>query len=169
MTDRFESGTLSKPPVPGVSLKKIVDALDMQFDDLRVYLNPENGEVVSISDENRSVLEGDGDPEMLPAWQRQAIESLRSLDLDALLPLPDKFEIHEWDIVRRFAMSIATEAQREALLDAIHGSGAFRMFRRELDRLRLRDAWFAYRATALKQIAREWIEEHGFTCIEDAD
>lgn len=151
-----------------VSLKKILEAFNFLSDEHASYVDPADGEVLTISDYERELLESDELPADLPEWQKQALDRLRSVDLDELLPLPTKFDIHEWDIMRRFALSVGAEGQSDALLDAIHGSGAFRNFRREVERLRLRDAWFAYRDAALQQIARDWITEHGLRCVDDA-
>ena len=49
---------------------------------------------------------------------------------------------------------------RDQLFDAISGRGAFRMFRSTLDRLGLREDWYAYRHSAFEDIARDWLEEH---------
>ena len=60
--------------------------------------------------------------------------------------------------MKNFCNTIATEQERGQLLDAIQGKGAFRMFRSTVDRLGLKDQWFAYRHSALEQVAREWLE-----------
>jgi hypothetical protein len=52
-------------------------------------------------------------------------------------------DVHEWDIMRRFSQS-EDEPVRN-FLDAIHGRGAFRVFRRTPEEIELRDEWFAYR------------------------
>jgi hypothetical protein len=49
---------------------------------------------------------------------------------------------------------------REELLDAIHGAGAFRNFKATLRRRRIEDAWFAFRAQALREIAIDWCAEN---------
>ena len=43
---------------------------------------------------------------------------------------------------------------------AIHGRGAFRMFKDTLYRHKMEKSWFAYRTAALEQIARDWCEKH---------
>jgi hypothetical protein len=43
--------------------------------------------------------------------------------------LPDRFDIHEWSIMEEFARGQDNDRIRQELLDAIHGAGAFRMFR----------------------------------------
>lgn len=146
---------------PTVSLSAVLDAMEMASDSLRSYVDPESGSVVTISEEEESLLDRDELPPDLPEWQQDALSELRKLDLDRLLPLPDRFEIHEWEIMRRFAEARSPEEHREGLLDAIHGSGAFRSFRRELERLGLREAWYEYRHAELERIAKDWLESHG--------
>ena len=51
--------------------------------------------------------------------------------------LPGKFEIHEWSIMREFCDSVDNGEHRDQLLEAIHGSEAFRFFHSTLNRLGL--------------------------------
>jgi hypothetical protein len=54
-----------------------------------------------------------------------------------------------------------TGAARADCVDAIHGRGAFRAFRRELERHGLRDGWFAFRLGALRKIGTDWCAVNG--------
>ena len=83
---------------------------------------------------------------------RKAVES------DSCLRLPTSFDVHEWSIMERFCHTVGDASAKDELLDSIHGSGAFRVFRRTLDRLDIREQWYAYRQTSLEQIARDWLE-----------
>ena len=67
------------------------------------------------------------------------LEEDEEVDLEDLawLYLPDSDEIHEWEIMRDFAASRGDPAHRDQSFEAIHGRGAFRMFRSTADRLRL--------------------------------
>jgi hypothetical protein len=51
-------------------------------------------------------------------------------------------------------------------LRAIQGRGAFRYFKDMVDRYGLRDEWFEFKERALKEIAREALEEAGIPFIE---
>jgi len=86
---------------------------------------------------------------------------------DEFLCLPDKFDIHEWDIMRKFSCSVADDEQRDELLDAIHGRGAFRMFRASIGRLGLESDWYAFRDEALARIAIDWLEVNGVPFVDD--
>lgn len=141
-----------------VSLQDVVEAMDLPNPDWESYLNPESGEIVTVTDEDRYALENfDSDDrsdwmaEDLPR-KREAVES------DRYLHLPDSFDIHEWGMMERFCRSVEDSSARERLLDAIHGRGAFRRFRRVAEAIGLRARWFAYRDDAYERIAREWLK-----------
>ncbi len=137
----------------------------MQSEESRAYLDPKTGEIVHISDEDQMLVEDDTDPADLPAWQRDALPRIRAaleaLENNRLLPLPNKFEIHEWDIMRRFANERDDEDERQELLAAIHGSGAFRMFKSCLRRVEIEQQWYSFRNTRLEQHAKDWLESRG--------
>ena len=59
-----------------------------------------------------------------------------------------------------FANSVSSEKISADLLNAIHGSGAFRNFKDTLRRHRIEKDWYAFRSEALAEIARDWCEEN---------
>ena len=148
-----------------VSLKDVVDAMDVPNDDWTSYVNPKTGEIVTVTDEDRQLVEDeDLDEASLPEWRRESLPSVRAaLESDDFLALPDKFEIHEWAIMERFANGQVREARRDELLDAIHGAGAFRSFRSAVRRLRIEEEWFRFRQSAFEVIALGWFEAHGIS------
>jgi hypothetical protein len=85
---------------------------------------------------------------------RQVLESGR------FLRLPSEFDAHEWAIMDRFSRGHENDRVREELLDAIHGAGAFRMFRSTIQRLGIEEVWYQFRDQAIEEIARKWLEEH---------
>ena len=148
-----------------VSLKDVVDAMDLPSSDWTSYLNPTTGEIVTVTDEDRRLIEDeDVDEENLSEWQRETLPRVRAaLESDDFLALPDKLEIHEWAIMERFANSQERQARRDELLDAIHGAGAFRSFRSAVRRLRIEEEWFSFRQSAFERIALGWLEAHGIS------
>ena len=63
-----------------VSLKDIVDAMDVFGDDTCSYLNPKTGEIVTLSGEERRLAEDeDLDEEDLPKWQADALTKIREV------------------------------------------------------------------------------------------
>ena len=143
-----------------LALRDIVDAIESQSNEGEAYLDPETGEIVQVSEDERALVEQGCSHDDLPAWQRELIPKVReALESDRFLALPDRFEVHEWAIMERFSQE-QNERACKVLLGAIHGSGAFRHFRGAVERLGLLDAWYRYREEAIVQIARDWLEEH---------
>ncbi|MGZ7090730.1 MAG: UPF0158 family protein [Candidatus Angelobacter sp.] len=143
-----------------LALRDIVDAIESQSNEGEAYLDPETGEIVQVSEDERALVEeGRSDDDLLD-WERELIPKVRqALESDRFLALPDRSEVHEWAIMERFSLE-QNERARQTLLGAIHGSGAFRHFRGVVERLGLLDAWYRYRDEAVQQIARDWLEEH---------
>jgi hypothetical protein len=145
-----------------VSLKDVVDAMDLPNNEWTSYLNPKTGEIVTVTDEDRHLVEDkDLDEQDLPEWQRESLPKIReALESGDFVALPNQFEIHEWAIMERFSSGQASAARREELLDAIHGAGAFRSFRSAIRRLGIEDEWFHFRQSAFEEIATDWLEAH---------
>ena len=145
-----------------VSLKDVVDAMDLPNSEWTSYLNPKTGEIVTVTDQDRQLVEDeDLDEGDLPEWQRERLPNVRAaLESGDFLVLPNKFEIHEWAIMERFSNGQVRAAWRDELLDAIHGAGAFRSFRSAIRRLGIEDDWFRFRQTAFEDIAKDWLEAH---------
>lgn len=145
-----------------VSLREIVEAISVQPEGAAAYLDPDSGEIVEVSEEELQLAEDEEAATGAPEWQREAIEEARKvLDSDRFLQLPTQFDIHEWSIMERFADGWTIAGQREALLDAIRGRGAFRRFKDTIRRLEIEEDWFHVRDAALEAIAKEWLESHG--------
>jgi hypothetical protein len=143
-----------------VKLRDVLEAMEYP-EEWECYVNPSTGEIIAITDEERDYVDDpDADISDLAEWLQESIrkgrEAMESLDVIAL---PSKFDVHEWEIMRRYAASLE-EPERSELLDAIHGTGAFRLFRITTDRLGLRDDWLRFRDEALKRFAIDWLNEH---------
>jgi len=63
--------------------------------------------------------------------------------------------------MERFAEARRDDRQRDELLDATHGRGAFRMFKSAVRRLGIEQEWYRFRDSALEEIAKEWLEPNG--------
>jgi hypothetical protein len=144
-------------------LNDIVDALEMQFEETPSFLDLDTGVVATVTQELLGATEEYADDEepKLPAWQYAEWELVKRIVFSGRFArLPSKFDVHEWEIMREFAESLKKGQQRDALLQAIHGSGAFRYFKDTVYRFGIEKAWSAFRTEALRDIAREWCEEH---------
>jgi Uncharacterised protein family (UPF0158) len=149
-------------PLP-VSVDEVADALEMVGDQITAYVNRKTGEIVTVSDDDMELADDEElDETDLPAWQAEMLPRLREiLQSEDWAALPSKFDIHEWDIMRRFAQEVRGGGLGDRLQNAIRGKGAFRMFRDVVDHAGRRDEWFAFRREALKTIAREALEDLG--------
>jgi hypothetical protein len=143
-----------------ISLREVVEALETLSDDCVSYLDPDSGEIITVTEEERRLVE-DESLDDVPEWQREVLPKIRAvLESDRFLELPDRFDIHEWSIMGEFARGQDNDRIRQELLDAIHGAGAFRMFRGLIRRLGIEQNWYQFREKALTEIARDWLEEH---------
>ena len=143
-----------------ISLREVVEAIETLSDDCVSYLDPDSGEIITVTEEERRLAE-DESLDDVPEWQRELLLKIRVLlQSDCFLELPDRFDIHEWSIMEEFARGQENDRIRQELLDAIHGAGAFRMFRSLIRRLGIEQSWYQFREKALTEIARDWLEEH---------
>ena len=143
-----------------ILLREIVSALEQVSDDCTFYLDPETGEILAVTEEERALAE-DNCWEDAPGWQRELMPKVRAaLEGDHWLELPDHFDIHQWSIMERFSMAQNIEQIRSELLNVLHGAGAFRGFRSAIRELGLEQRWYQFRDQALADIARQWLEDH---------
>jgi hypothetical protein len=143
-----------------VSLRDVVEALDLQSDELRSCLDPDTGEIVTFNEEEAHLAER-GEWDMAPPWMQEHLPRVkRALEDDRMLELPDRVHIDEWRMMQEFAEEQEQCRCRPELLSAVHGAGAFRHFRNAIQRLGLEDSWFRYREAAFELVAREWLEEN---------
>ncbi|HEV8659147.1 MAG TPA: hypothetical protein VGS96_11010 [Thermoanaerobaculia bacterium] len=151
-------------PLP-VLLDDVARELDGLMEQSRAFINRETGDIFVVTDDELSLVEeGDEDEEDddLPEWQKEMMPTIREIvDGEKWLPLPNKFDIHEWEIMRRFADSVEDDDLSDDLHRAIHGRGAFRMFRATVEDAGVREGWFAFKHEALREMAREALEELG--------
>ena len=146
-----------------VSLEEIADTLEMLSEGTEAFLVMETGEIILVTDDDRTELES-SDMESIPEWQRDHLAKVRDiLETGKVIPFPSSFDIHEWSIMERFSNTITDQDARDSLIDAIHGKGAFRMFRNTCERFHLRETWHAYRRSAYEEIAREWLQDNEIT------
>ena len=148
-----------------VLIKDIVLAMEMEAPETSTLLDLDTGKVKFVSDYLRRQAEraedGTEEPD-LPDWQKPEWEIAKRLVSapDSFVRLPDRFDIHEWSIMEDFSRRFPSDAISSQLMDAIHGSGAFRHFKSTLRRLRLEQAWADFYNAALRQIAIDWCEEN---------
>ncbi len=144
-----------------ITLKAIVDEMDVLSDEHFAYLNPQTGDLVTLSTEEISAVEEDLPNDDFPDWQQPLIAQARAvLDSNEYLRLPTRHDIHEYAIMERFCDAIADQQLRQIFLDQIRGSGAFRRFKQLLQRYAIAEEWYEFRTAALRAIAIQWLDVH---------
>jgi len=149
-----------------VLLKDIVETLEIQFDERPSFVDLDTGQVETVAqDLLRDAEDAESEDEELdiPAWQEDEWTTAKRIvfHFDRFKKLPPKHDVHEWDIMRQFADSVQNPEIAGELADAIHGAGAFRMFKSVLRRHKIEQSWYAFRHEALEEIARDWCKDHG--------
>lgn len=151
-------------------LKQIADGIDSQSDEDSAYFDRETGEVLVVSREEMGAAE-EGEPlDDVPEWQQELIETARKIlnDNDGrYLPIPGKWDFHEYEVMERFCLSLDDEEQSDDLFDAIRGRGAFRRFKDGIHRLGIQDDWYRFRDGALLELAAGWAEENGIELVAE--
>lgn len=157
--------------MPRAKLSEIMDGLEAVGDETRAVLDKQTGKVLFLMDEHLRAAEDDEDFADFGEWERESIEQAKAVpaeDGGRFLALPDRFEINDWDMMRDFAVSLDSEEQGQALLDAIHGRGAFRYFKDRIHEFALADAWYKFREAQYRQIALSWCEANGIEPDDEA-
>ena len=121
-----------------VEIIKIVEGLEMQNSESHVFFNTRTGDLVYLDE----------------CFATQ--EELESYQYDEThISLPSHYDIHEYDIMRRFILTIDDETYSH-IADLIRGKGAFRRFKSVINRLGIAENWYAYKMDVLHKIAIEW-------------
>ncbi|MBI1367097.1 MAG: hypothetical protein GC162_00435 [Planctomycetes bacterium] len=147
---------------PMVKLEDILEGIEMSHDECQAYLDLRTGRVEYIDDDTQWALDHEDDPADLPDWQSPIVEITRLIDADEegerFLPLPNQFDVHEWQMMADFVQTLDDEAIRHQLSNACRGGGAFRCFKDMAHRLGVEAKWFACREEQYRRFAVDWCE-----------
>jgi len=145
--------------MPKVRLSDIVDGMDMMSDQMTSYLHRPTGRVLFVSDEALRAA-GDNDDDSVEPEELADARAV-SEGNEEYLPLPDRFEIDEYQMMKRFAADIKDSSQSDELLASLRGTKAFRRFKDNVNELGLSDKWYAFRERSYIEVARTWCETNG--------
>jgi len=152
-----------------VSLRAVAAEMDLPNDEWTAYINRRTGELVTVTDDDASAVEDEASAEDLPDWQAEHLPKVREVLGSAdFLPLPSKFDINEYGIMKRFCEHVADARLRDDLLPAIQGSGAFGRFKTLAHHRGVIEEWYAFRDRAVEDIAAEWLEANGIAYTREA-
>jgi hypothetical protein len=153
-----------------VSLRDIVDEMQMLSNERHAYLNKGTGELITITDDDIAIVENNDNWSEYPDWQDKILQDTqRVLSSDDFLALPSQFDVHEYEIMERFCLSVENQGISETLLSKIRGSGAFRKFKDTVYRYGIETNWFKFRDQAYKEIAVSWLEGNEIAYTDDMD
>ena len=152
-----------------VKLSDLIDGMEFQSEEMSSYLNKETGEVVSVTDDEICTADNPLEEDSLDLDEEQ-IEIARDILDDVsgkkYIPLPSKYDIHEYNIMEKFCLSIADNRISDTLHKVIKGKGAFRRFKDSIQILDVEDEWFRYRDESIKRIAIDWCQENDIKYID---
>jgi hypothetical protein len=148
-----------------IKLSEIVESMDCQSDEITAYLNRENGKIEVVPDEPTDAIE-DGEEqedanEFLATGGEEACIVREIIQGKNWIPLPSKFDIHDYQIMEDFCLSQKDPTQRDRLLNAIQGRGAFARFKGIVQQLGLLEKWYEFKKTEYSEIAKQWCEQNG--------
>jgi len=151
---------------PGYQQTKPVLLSDVMFEiegtteEWSSFIDRKNGEVVGLPSQAIEFVEEGEDPDNgCGHGGEDFLELARKIcGTDDFVSLPSQFDIHEWSIMRDFCNLVNSDSDRTELLEAVHGSGAFRFFKATINRLGLADQWYNFKEAAIERIVIEWLE-----------
>jgi hypothetical protein len=164
-----------------VSLRDLVDELQMLPNEWNAYLNKVTGKIITVTEDDVAMMEMDseleeemeegdddkaGEVSDLEMEHYQELKRVLASDPD-YLKLPSRFDIHEYEIMERFCLSVPDGKVSDVLLRKIRGSGAFRRFKDTIYQYGIEDDWFQYRDEGYKEIAIAWLESKGIAYADD--
>jgi hypothetical protein len=161
-----------EPTIQGtpVSLNDIVQEMQIIFDTMAVYFKRSTGEFKTVTEEYIHAAECGESLDDRPEWEQDAIRQTADVlareDDGDYVPLPSRFDIHEYSVMERFCHTVSNPKVVNDLFRSIAGRGAFRRFKDAIRRHGVEDGWYRFRDEEYKEIAREWCKENGITWRE---
>jgi hypothetical protein len=167
-----------------VSLRNLIGELQMLPNEGTAYLNKVTGKVILLTDDIVAMAEIEGEMEFedledadeeieseVPDSEIEYYEEVKRVlaSVPDYLQLPSRFDIHEYEIIERFCLSIPDGKVSDVLLRKIRGSGAFRRFKDTIYQYGIENDWFKYRDEAYKEIVIAWLESNGIAYSDDVD
>ena len=152
-----------------VILSELIDALESQSDESQIYLNRNTGEIIYLTEEDIQAVENNDPLDDYPEWQQETIEKARIIlgtSSEIFLQLPDKWDIHEYEIMENFIDTIENLELADNLNNVIRGKGAFRRFKDMIHEYDIQDHWYTHRDDALREIAIDWCREQNIEYID---
>lgn len=148
-------------------LRTVVEEMQLDPEEWSSFIDRKSGEVVGLPDDALAFIQNGGDPDDGFCGVGDIYLGLaqKICDSDDFVPLLNRFDIHEWAIMRDFCETRERDANRQELLEAVHGDGALRQFKSAIDRLGILHEWRCFKDRKLAMIAIKWLDENSIWWI----
>ena len=127
-----------------VTLSKIIDGLEMVYDIVDCYYNPEKDEVFLSNIGEYGDLTEDEIDELF----------------EESIILPTQYEINEYQMMVDFIDTIENLEIKNNLQKLIQGKGAFRRFKDYCFEMDIIQDWYKFRDERYKEIAIDWCKQN---------
>ena len=162
-----------------IDLSGLELAFEGGFETISYYLDLETGEVISVSEEARGILETIYEPyydeqsqtvdwetafksENVPDWQRELVQDTDRVEAGfgvTIIAIPSESSSEGYTDMEAFIDTARNTRLKEHLEQAISGKGAFRYFKDVLPDYPVeRERWFQFKRERLQQRMLEWQE-----------
>ena len=170
-----------------IDLSELELAFDSGSEMISYYLDLETGEVISVSDGERGLLEriyesyydeqtetvdweNSFTKEGVPDWQRERLHEADRVEAgfgDRFIAIPAEGSHEGYRDMESFIPTVHNRRVQERLKRAISGRGAFRYFKDVLrDYPTERERWFQFKRERLHQRILDWLEAHGIIPLQ---
>jgi hypothetical protein len=170
-----------------IDLSELEMAFDSGSETISYYLDLKTGEVISISDEERGLLESIYESyydeqsetvvwenafqeENIPDWQRELLKNADRIEADfgdRFISIPSEGSQEGYRDMEAFIATVRNLRLHERLARAISGRSAFRYFKDVLlDYPAERERWFQFKQERLHQRMLDWLEAYGITPLQ---
>jgi hypothetical protein len=167
-----------------IDMSELELAFEGGYEMIAYYLDLETGEVITVSEEVRGILEtiyesyydeqtqivdweSAFENERVPDWQRDLVQDADRVEAGfggTIIAIPSESSSEGYSDMEVFIDTVRNPRLRERLEQAISGRGAFRYFKDVLlDYPTERERWFQLKHALIQQRISEWLEEHGIT------
>jgi hypothetical protein len=167
-----------------IDMPELELAFEVGFEMISYYLDLDTGEVISVSEEARNVLdtiyesyydeqtqivdwESAFESERVPDWQRDLVQNADRVEAGlsvTIIAIPSESSLEGYTDMEAFIDTMHNPHLKERLERAINRRGPFRNFKDVLlDYPSERERWFQFKRERLQSRILEWLEEHDIT------
>lgn len=137
-----------------IKLDIVIDAIECADDAFTYFYDTETKDTVFLQDP------------MYTGESNDETENLIDNNPGRFYRLPTKYDIHEYRIMESFVDGLPDGREKNELISAIHGKGAFRRFKNGIIQYGIEQAWYNYQAQAYREKAICWCNDNEFEIEE---